>query len=123
MSDPFFSKPKRKSAPTPKALNKQASVKKTKNLNPSGNRSTRTNLGKKRKFENNDSEEDSITSSEDEIGPGNIDDMDMEHDFGQEDESGENEEEIRETPTEKRRRLAKQYIESVAQEFGIYINA
>ena len=52
--------------------------------------------------------------SEDDIGPGGIDDMDFNGDSDTEETSDDN----GETPTEKRRRLAKQYIESVKERIG-----
>ncbi|RIA85384.1 WD40-repeat-containing domain protein [Glomus cerebriforme] len=53
-------------------------------------------------------------SSEDDIGPGGIDDMDFDK-GSDEDEKSNEDENNRETPTEKKRRLAKQYIESVKE--------
>ncbi|CAG8473665.1 8460_t:CDS:2 [Ambispora gerdemannii] len=94
MNDPFFARTKSKKS-------KKATNNKEKN---------KIVTGKKRKFEANDDEE-SIPSSEDEVGPGLIDDMDMEHNFSEEDD-----EEAHETPAEKRRRLAKQYIDSVRED-------
>ena len=60
-----------------------------------------------------DQEEES--SSEDDIGPGGIDDMDFDKDSEKEEEGSDENEDNRETPTEKRRRLAKKYIESVKE--------
>ncbi|KAG9284202.1 hypothetical protein G9A89_002863 [Geosiphon pyriformis] len=103
MSDPFFATKKIR---TRKSKNTSSSKSKNK-IN-----SQYSNSHKKRKHEEADSEEESISSSEDDVGPGRIDEMKLEP-SGSEDTS---ENEItKETPAEKRRRLAKQYIESVRE--------
>ncbi|CAG8616957.1 706_t:CDS:2, partial [Ambispora leptoticha] len=107
MNDPFFSRTKStksKNSKTDKFSNKSKKATTYKE-------NDKAYTGKKRKLEVKDDEE-SIPSSEDEIGPGLIDDMDMEHSFDEES----NTEDDHETPAEKRRRLAKQYIDSVREE-------
>lgn len=75
------------------------------------------NQSKKKLADEKIDQEEKNLSSEDDIGPGGIDDMDFDNDNDEEEKSDEDENNL-ETPTEKRRRLAKQYIESVKKELG-----
>ena len=77
------------------------------------------NGGKIRNRKKLEIDQEEKSSSEDDIGPGGIDDMDFDKDSEKE-ESDENEDN-RETPTEKRRRLAKQYIESVKERLSKHL--
>lgn len=96
MSDPFFVTATRKRKKPPTASDKKSALKRTKQ---------RGHLATNGK---NDDE----GSSEDDFGPGNIDDMELR---GSE---GEDEEEITETAAEKRIRLAKKYIEGIKESIG-----
>ncbi|CAG8737554.1 2587_t:CDS:2, partial [Funneliformis caledonium] len=73
------------------------------------------NQNKKKLVDKKIDQEEEKLSSEDDIGPGGIDDMDFDKDSDKEEVSDGNEFDNRETPAEKRRRLAKQYIESVKE--------
>ncbi|CAG8480050.1 3418_t:CDS:2 [Acaulospora morrowiae] len=91
-SDPFFVSPKSKKR---KATSFETTLKNGKRIMD-------------KLAENSDEEEKTYS---DDIGPGGIDDLDLE----KSDES-EEELEINETPAEKRRRLAKKYIETIEKE-------
>src|SRR6185369_18070557 len=118
MSDPFFVSSKFKQH---KSTSRSSKATKNKKFSPQGKPPLPIAFSrKKRKVQNHDTEEESISSDGDEIGPGNIDDMDMDHNFDDGDDDDEtDQEEKSETLTEKRRRLAKQYIESVREGLGI----
>ncbi|KAI9308931.1 WD40-repeat-containing domain protein [Cunninghamella echinulata] len=82
-------------------------TKKRKRSNTATNRSTNA-INNKSKPQKKKQESDDNESSADEMGPGNIDDMNLE-----ESELESSEEEIEETAAEKRVRLAKAYLEKI----------
>src|ERR1044072_2648648 len=102
-SDPFFVKSKSKKRKPVTFEDVSSNGKRIKTQNGS-------KIQSGRKAEKLDQEEERF-SSEDDIGPGGIDDMDFNKESDMEETSDDN----RESPTEKRRRLAKQYIESVKE--------
>jgi ribosomal RNA-processing protein 9 len=106
-SDPFFVTQKSKKRKTITFEDVSSNGKRTKT------QTGRNKFQSGRKSEKLDQEEEKF-SSEDDIGPGGIDDMDFNKDSDKEESSDDN----RETPAEKRRRLAKQYIESVKEKLG-----
>ncbi|CAI2173766.1 5163_t:CDS:2 [Funneliformis geosporum] len=124
-SDPFFVTPKSKKRKSltdissngkkvkakaggniPRAKGKIASASSLNNTIGSKNQNKKKLVDKKI-----DQEEEKLSSGDD-IGPGGIDDMDFDKDSDK-DEVSDDEFDNTETPVEKRRRLAKQYIESV----------
>ncbi|CAB5389885.1 WD40 repeat-like protein [Rhizophagus irregularis] len=116
-SDPFFVTPKIKKRKPMTSGDVTSNGKKVKTQNGENIPQTkeRVTRSKKKLADEKIDQEEKILSSEDEIGPGGIDDMDFDNDNDEEEKSDEDENNM-ETPTEKRRRLAKQYIESVKKE-------
>ncbi|CAB4432448.1 unnamed protein product [Rhizophagus irregularis] len=116
-SDPFFVTPKIKKRKPMTSGDVTSNGKKVKTQNGENIPQTkeRVTRSKKKLADEKIDQEEKNLSSEDEIGPGGIDDMDFDNDNDEEEKSDEDENNM-ETPTEKRRRLAKQYIESVKKE-------
>jgi ribosomal RNA-processing protein 9 len=133
-SDPFFVTPKIKKRKSMTSGDVSSNGKKVKTRNgedisqindkvtlTSSSKSGKNQSKKKLADEKIDQEEKNL-NSDDDIGPGGIDDMDFDNDNNEEEKSDEDENNM-ETPTEKRRRLAKQYIESVKKELGSIRNS
>ncbi|GBC43811.2 U3 small nucleolar RNA-interacting protein 2 isoform X2 [Rhizophagus irregularis DAOM 181602=DAOM 197198] len=115
-SDPFFVTPKIKKRKPMTSGDVTSNGKKVKTQNGENIPQTKERVTRsKKKLADEKIDQEKNLSSEDEIGPGGIDDMDFDNDNDEEEKSDEDENNM-ETPTEKRRRLAKQYIESVKKE-------
>lgn len=122
-SDPFFVTPKIKKRKPMTSGDVTSNGKKVKTQNGENIPQTKERVTRsKKKLADEKIDQEKNLSSEDEIGPGGIDDMDFDNDNDEEEKSDEDENNM-ETPTEKRRRLAKQYIESVKKELGNVRNA
>jgi ribosomal RNA-processing protein 9 len=103
MSDPFLVLPGTKGIRTRKPEKRPTQVKRTQ-----GGKDGRVEKKKRRMRERSAPAED-----DDEIGPGRIDDSDIEVDDASE------ESETEETPAERRLRLAKEYLDRVRVEAGL----